>query len=88
MLFRNGENIELKTSQTMLREKRRLARKGLHQLAREGDVKKLEAQFETSEEELTQNINKLDEKNLSPLHYAAKHLHLDMVQFLISKGTT
>lgn len=35
-----------------------------------------------------QNVNKKDEENMTALHYAVRFNHLEIVQFLVSKGAS
>lgn len=72
--FSNVDGIEL--SPLKMRSNRLKYRKTLHTLSREGDLKKIEANFD----QFANSINTLDDKSYSPLHYAAKHLHQDVVE--------
>ena len=60
--------------------------KSLHQIARDGDVRILETLPEDKLEELSIRINELDEKLLTPLHYAARYSNVEMMKFLIGLG--
>ncbi|TRY67514.1 hypothetical protein TCAL_06427 [Tigriopus californicus] len=57
--------------------------KSLHQIARDNDIDNLKAQIDTFRKELEHRVNDLDEKRLSPLHYAARYSHYEMIQLLL-----
>ena len=49
---------------------------------REGNVTEIQNLLNSSEDS-QKIVNQLDTKNLSPLHYATKYLHLEMIKILI-----
>ena len=60
----------------------KMSRKNVWQLAREGNVTEIQNLLNSSEDS-QKIVNQLDTKNLSPLHYATKYLHLEMIKILI-----
>ena len=60
--------------------------KSLHQLARDGDAETIRLLFETSYAETMKYINALDEKKLTPLHYAARHSNLEVLKILVQNN--
>lgn len=58
----------------------------LHQLARNGDSKLLQAALSRLGEQGRRRINHLDADRFSPLHYAARYAHADTVKTLIHAG--
>ena len=61
--------------------------KTLHQLARDGDTETIKLWFaESRNENPIKFINKLDEKKLSPLHYAARHSNIEVMKLLVENG--
>ena len=59
--------------------------KNLHQLARDGEIEVLKSVL-ASDNEISKHINDLDEKKLSPLHYAARYSNIEVMQILINNG--
>ena len=59
----------------------------MEQLARDGDVGILHRLDKDSDvyQELLSRVNELDEKSLSPLHYAARYYHVDMITELVTE---
>ena len=57
------------------------------QIARDGDVGILHRLGKESDiyNELRSRVNDLDEKGLSPLHYAARYYHVDMITELVTE---
>ena len=60
--------------------------KSLHQLARDGDTDTIKALFSDSYNDTIKYINELDEKKLSPLHYAARHSNIEVMNILVENG--
>ena len=60
--------------------------KSLHQLARDGDIETIKAWFSGSQNDPTKFLNELDEKKLSPLHYAARHSNIEVMKVLVENG--
>ena len=60
--------------------------KTLHQLARDGDTETIKLWFAESRNDPIKFINKLDEKKLSPLHYAARHSNIEVMKLLVENG--
>ena len=61
--------------------------KTLHQLARDGDTETIKLWFaESRQDDPIKFINKLDEKKLSPLHYAARHSNIEVMKLLVENG--
>ena len=63
----------------------KMSRKTVWQLARDGNVIDIQILLNSSEDS-QKSVNQLDSKNLSPLHYATKYLHLEMIKLLINYG--
>ena len=66
----------------VISDHRKMSRKTVWQLAREGNVTQIQNLLDSSEDS-QKIVNQLDTKNLSPLHYATKYLHLEMIKILI-----
>uniref|UniRef100_A0A0K2TKJ7 Transient receptor potential cation channel subfamily A member 1 homolog [Aplysia californica] n=1 Tax=Lepeophtheirus salmonis TaxID=72036 RepID=A0A0K2TKJ7_LEPSM len=60
--------------------------KSLHQICREGYIEILEKFATQYKEELLNTFNNLDEKDVSPLHYAVRYTNIDIAQFLLDMG--
>jgi ankyrin repeat protein len=60
--------------------------KNLHQQARDGDADMLRAIFQNPKTEHLKHINDLDEKKLTPLHYAARHSNFEVMTILVENG--
>ena len=63
--------------------------KSLHQMARDGDVQVLKDYIhllEVNEGISDLKFNELDDKKLSPLHYAARYCNSEMVEFIIERA--
>ena len=56
--------------------------KSLSQLARDGDLKRI-SEVLASQESARENMNELDAKENSPLHYACRYTHLKVVNRLL-----
>ena len=56
--------------------------KSLHQLARDGDTQGIKQWLH----KYTHNINELDEKKLTPLHYAARYSNIEVMKILVENG--
>lgn len=58
------------------------------QCARDGDFYNIKflLKYMTSKNTLKKNINKHDESDLSPLHYAVRYGHIDSVKLLVEHG--
>ena len=63
----------------------KMSRKTVWQLARDGNVTDIQILLNSSEDS-QKSVNQLDSKYLSPLHYATKYLHLEMIKLLINYG--
>ncbi|XP_043192938.1 transient receptor potential cation channel subfamily A member 1 homolog isoform X2 [Amphibalanus amphitrite] len=64
-------------------------RKGLHQVAREGDSEAMRLLLDSllnQPQRLQRRLNQLDSERLSPLHYAARYNRLETVRLLIKYG--
>ena len=60
--------------------------KSLHQLARDGDSETIKEWFSSKQSEAVRHINELDEKTLTPLHYAARYSNLEVMKILVENG--
>ncbi|GAB1607428.1 transient receptor potential cation channel subfamily A member 1 homolog [Argonauta hians] len=60
----------------------------LHQCARDGDVNstKLILDYLNTQKRIRKNINKHDDNELSPLHYAVRYGNMDIVKLLVEAG--
>ncbi|CAI9718034.1 transient receptor potential cation channel subfamily A member 1 homolog [Octopus vulgaris] len=60
----------------------------LHQCARDGDINstKLILEYLNTQKKLRRNINKHDDNELSPLHYAVRYGNIDIVKLLVENG--
>ena len=54
----------------------------MSQLARDGDLKRI-SEVLASQESARENMNELDAKENSPLHYACRYTHLKVVNRLL-----
>ncbi|XP_023346201.1 serine/threonine-protein phosphatase 6 regulatory ankyrin repeat subunit B isoform X3 [Eurytemora carolleeae] len=59
---------------------------GIHQLSRDGQLEELKRLL--SDESVQAKINNLDEKKCSPLHYATRYSHMEIVNLLLEQPTT
>lgn len=59
-------------------------RRSIHQLARDGDIETIRTWLQ--DEELRRHINDLDEKKLTPLHYAARNSNIEIMKILVENG--
>ncbi|XP_033635280.1 transient receptor potential cation channel subfamily A member 1 homolog isoform X2 [Asterias rubens] len=55
----------------------------IHQAARDGEVETMRRYLEQIGSNKRRRVNKLDENNLSALHYAARYNHIEIVKLLI-----
>lgn len=60
------------------------ARRSIHQMARDGDIETIRTWLQ--DDELRKHINDLDEKKLTPLHYAARNSNIDIMKVLSENG--
>ena len=60
--------------------------KSIHQLARDGDLDNLKILLAAPNSDALRSINELDEKKLTPLHYAAKHSNIEVMKLLVEHG--
>ncbi len=61
--------------------------KSLHQLAIDGDTEALSTWLTKSTiNEISRQISELDEKGLTPLHYAARHSNVEVMKLLVDNG--
>ena len=60
--------------------------KGLLADARRGDLHHMKKRMRNSIFKRAEDVNQKDERHCTPLHYAAKNGHLDMIRFLLEKG--
>ena len=58
----------------------------LFNIARAGNLKQLKRHMRSSVLTKVEDMNQRDERQCTPLHYAAKNSHKQMIQFLIDKG--
>lgn len=56
------------------------------QCARDGDVQNMERLLNQMTGNIRRKINKADDEFLSPLHYAARCNHIEIVRMLVEKG--
>ena len=56
--------------------------KSLHQLARDGDTEAIRLWLPKH----MHSINELDEKKLTPLHYAARYSNIEVMKILVENG--
>ena len=46
----------------------------------------LDSHFHYAQDSISEIVNAIDDNLMTPLHYAAIHNHVDIIQYLISKG--
>ena len=83
--FAIGEAMTLGARILEVFDQNKKIRKTVWQLAREGNITDIQILLNSSEDS-QKSVNQLDSNNLSPLHYATKYLHLDMIKLLINFG--
>ena len=63
-------------------------KKSIHQLARDGDLEMLKQVLGVPNSDYIRHINDLDEKKLTPLHYAARHCNIEAMKILVDYGAS
>ncbi|XP_071505517.1 LOW QUALITY PROTEIN: transient receptor potential cation channel subfamily A member 1 homolog [Diadema antillarum] len=58
----------------------------LHQTARDGDVIVMKRLLSQIAKQRKKTVNALDENGVSPLHYAARYNHLEVIKLLVEHG--
>ncbi|GFO37455.1 transient receptor potential cation channel subfamily a member 1-like protein [Plakobranchus ocellatus] len=58
----------------------------LHQCARDGDEYNMKILIRNLDTHIRRKINQFDEDDLTPLHYAARYNHLNVVKLLVEAG--